>query len=81
MQGGETRQMEFVDGSVFEGSLKSRIVEKLRLLEPYLPNVSGAQAETLEILMDVEQVNELLTSFQDLGQGRVVAFEMAFSDL
>jgi hypothetical protein len=42
---------------------------------------AAARLETLEILMDVEQVSDLLNSFEDLSKGRIVGMNSAFGDL
>jgi hypothetical protein len=42
---------------------------------------TAARLETLEIMMDVEQISDLLTSFEDLRQGRIVNMNNAFGDL
>jgi hypothetical protein len=52
-----------------------------KLLARLLPELSAASAETLEILMDVEQVSTLLASFDEVCKGQVVSFQQAFSDL
>ena len=54
---------------------------KTRIFSRLLPSVSEATAETLDIIMDVEQVSDLLSSLEDLRLGRVVAFSHAFADL
>ena len=40
-----------------------------------------ARLETLEILLDVEQVSDLLCSWDDARHGRVLAMQDAFGDL
>lgn len=42
---------------------------------------SAARLETLEILMDIEQVSDLLSSFDEARQGRIVNMNSAFGDL
>ena len=42
---------------------------------------TAAQLETVEIMMDIEQVSDLFASFEDLRQGRVVSLKNAFGDL
>ena len=42
---------------------------------------TAARLETLEILMDVEQVSDLLSSFEDLSKGRITSMSSAFGDL
>jgi hypothetical protein len=42
---------------------------------------TAARVETFEILLDVEQVSDLLSSFDDARHGRVLAMQDAFGDL
>jgi hypothetical protein len=42
---------------------------------------TAARLETLEILMDIDQVTDLLASFDDFRQGRIVNMSKAFGDL
>jgi hypothetical protein len=42
---------------------------------------TAARLETLEILLDVEQVTDLLSSLDDLRQGNIVSMNSAFGDL
>ncbi len=51
------------------------------VLKGLLPDITDASAETLEILMDIDQVSELLGSFQDVQLGKMVPVEQAFGDL
>ena len=54
---------------------------KLKLLERFFPNASEATVETVEILMDMEQMSTLLTSFEEVRTGKIIAAQDAFSDL
>ena len=54
---------------------------KQKLLARWFPEVSDATAETLEILMDIEQVSDILSSFDDLRKGQIVGMNSAFGDL
>ncbi len=54
---------------------------KTRLLAGLFDHVSEAQAETLEIIADVDQMTQLMTSLLEAGSGQVVSFESAFADL
>lgn len=40
-----------------------------------------ARLETLEILLNVEQVTDFLSSLDDLRQGNIVSMNSAFGDL
>ena len=62
-------------------ALFSNSKTKSTLLERWFGDVSEATAETVEILMDVEQVSALLSSFEDVRQGHLVAMDNAFGDL
>lgn len=42
---------------------------------------TAARLETLEILMDIEQVSELFASLADTRQGQIVTMNHAFGDL
>lgn len=52
-----------------------------KLLARLLPDLSEASAETLEILMDVDQVSDLLNSFDEVRKGQVMSLQQAFADL
>ncbi len=52
-----------------------------KVLSRWFPELSDATAETLEILMDVDQVSTLLASLDDVRKGQMVSFESAFGDL
>ncbi|MBY0404967.1 MAG: hypothetical protein K2X66_13795 [Cyanobacteria bacterium] len=54
---------------------------KLKFMERLFPDASEATMETVEILMDLEQMSTLLNSFEDIRKGRVIALKNAFSDL
>lgn len=54
---------------------------KSKLLQRWFGDVSEAQAETLEILMDIDQVSDLLSSFEDVRRGQFVSMDGAFGDL
>ncbi len=60
---------------------KSLSKTKSKLLTRWFGDVSAATAETVEILMDVEQVSDLLSSFEDVRRGQVVSMNSAFGDL
>lgn len=64
---------------------KSISRSKQKLLSRWFPTLSEAQAnataETLDILMDVDQVTTLLSSLDDVRHGRVVGMNSAFGDL
>jgi hypothetical protein len=42
---------------------------------------TAARLETLEIIMDVEQVSDLLSSWDDARKGRILSMQDAFGDL
>ena len=42
---------------------------------------AAAHLETMEILLDVEQVTDLLASLDDMRHGRIVSMNSAFEDL
>lgn len=54
---------------------------KLKLFERFFADAPAATIETMEILMDVDQMSSLLGSLDDLRTGRVVSFKDAFADL
>lgn len=54
---------------------------KLKLFEIALPNASEATMETMEILMDIDQMSMLLSSMDDMRKGQVVGLCDAFADL
>ncbi len=54
---------------------------KMKLLERFFPEATQAQAETFEILMDLDQISTMLSSMEDVRQGRLVRCEDAFGDL
>lgn len=54
---------------------------KLKLIERFFPDASAATVETVEILMDIDQMSNLLSSFEDLRKGRIVSMQSAFADL
>jgi hypothetical protein len=54
---------------------------KLKLFERFFSDASPATVETMEILMDMDQMTSMLTSFEDLRKGRVLSMADAFADL
>lgn len=42
---------------------------------------NAARVETLEIMMDVEQVTDLFASLDDIRRGKIVGMKDAFGDL
>lgn len=54
---------------------------KMRFIERVFPDASESQMETLEILMDVDQLTTLLSSMDDARQGQLVSMDDAFGDL
>jgi hypothetical protein len=46
-----------------------------------LDGVNASSVETAEILLDVQQMSDLLSSLHDLRTGRLVNFNAAFGDL
>ncbi len=54
---------------------------KSRILTSVFDHISEAQAETLEILSDADQMIQMMTSLLEARTGQVVAFESAFADL
>lgn len=54
---------------------------KFKLIERFFPNASAATVETMEILMDMDQMSMLLASLDEVRLGRVVSMQEAFSDL
>lgn len=54
---------------------------KTRLMAGIFDHVSEAQMETLEILADVDQMTQLMTSLLEAKSGQVVSFEQAFGGL
>jgi hypothetical protein len=52
-----------------------------RLLSSTFSRVSPAMAETMEIMLDVEQMGMLLSSLEEVRSGQVVGFAEAFGDL
>ena len=64
---------------------KSVSKTKQKLLARWFPTLSEARAnaaaETLDILMDVDQVTTLFASLEDMRAGRVVNAKSAFEDL
>jgi hypothetical protein len=53
---------------------------KTSLLVGALDRISEAQMETLEILSDVTQMTQLMTSLLEAKSGQIVSFESAFAD-
>ena len=51
------------------------------LLQKLLPDLSDASAETLEIIMDVNQVSTLFSSLSEVKEKKLISFEHAFVDL
>ena len=60
---------------------KSLSKTKSKLLQRWFGEMSDATAETVEILMDIEQVSDLLSSFEDVRKGALVSMESSFGDL
>ncbi len=54
---------------------------KLKLFERFFADAPAATIETMEILMDVDQMSHLLGSLEDVRTGKIVAFKDAFADL
>ncbi len=54
---------------------------KIKLLERFFPEASEAQAETFEILMDLEQTGQVLASLDEARKGAIVSMAEAFGDL
>lgn len=54
---------------------------KLKLIERWFPNASEALCETLEVLMDVDQLGLLLKGMDETRQRKVVSMDTAFGDL
>ena len=54
---------------------------KTRILAGVIDNISEAQMETLEILSDVDQMTQLMTSLLEAKSGQIVSLESAFGDL
>lgn len=62
---------------------------KRKALAKWFPTLAGmasdsraaAKLETLEILMDIDQVTDLFSSLDEARQGRVVSMNTAFGDL
>lgn len=54
---------------------------KTLLLSGVLDRISESQVETLEILADVNQMTQLMTSMMEAKSGQIVSFESAFADL
>ena len=60
-----------------------------KILEQWFPALAASAAdernaarlETLEILMDVDQVSSLFSSLDDVRQGRMLGMNDAFGDL
>lgn len=63
------------------GISQAAVKAKMKLLERFFPEATEAQAETFEILMDLEQISAVLSSMEDARQGRLVSCEDAFGDL
>ena len=59
----------------------SRQASRAKILSRWFPEVSDATAETVEILMDVDQVGQLLNSLDELRRGQLVGLSDAFADL
>ena len=54
---------------------------KLALMERFFVNATEAQADTMEILMDIEQIGSVLSSLEDIQKGNLVCAHDAFGDL
>ena len=54
---------------------------KRKVIARWFPDVSDATAETIEILMDIEQVSDILSSFDDIRHNRLLSMDKAFGDL
>ncbi len=54
---------------------------KTRILAGVFDRISESQVETLEILADVDQMTQLMTSLMEAKSGQVVSFDSAFADL
>ena len=54
---------------------------KAGFLAGVFDRVSETQMETLEILSDVDQMTQLMTSMLEVGSGQIVSWESAFADL
>ncbi|MBY0450718.1 MAG: hypothetical protein K2X01_08860 [Cyanobacteria bacterium] len=64
-------------GAMSKGVLQA----KLKLLERFMPDASEAQIETMEILMDLDQVSSMLSSLDEMRKGQIVSMSNAFADL
>lgn len=54
---------------------------RVQFLAGILDRVSDTQVETLEILSDVDQMTQMMTSLLEAKTGEIVSFESAFADL
>jgi hypothetical protein len=54
---------------------------KLKLFEQFFADAPAVTIETMEILMDVEQMGQVLSSLEDSRLGRLVGLVDAFGDL
>jgi hypothetical protein len=54
---------------------------KLKLIERFFPNATPATLETLEIMLNVDEVSAYLTSLKESQSGQVVSMNRAFEDL
>lgn len=54
---------------------------KLKLFEQFFADAPAATIETMEILMDVDQMSQVLSSLEDSRLGRIVCLADAFGDL
>ncbi len=56
---------------------KSRIY----FLHGIFDRITPAQAETVEILADIDQMSQLMNSLLEVRSGQVISFEKAFADV
>jgi hypothetical protein len=71
------------------GASRNPVYTRLKGLGRFFPLLADlleqprteARLETLEILLDVEQVSDLLSGWEDLRHCRVLAMQEAFVDL
>ncbi len=73
---GNARSLERMGNS----SSHAKLSTKTSLLAGALDRISEAQMETLEILSDVTQMTQLMTSLLETKSGQIVYFESAFAD-
>ncbi len=74
--------MATAQGATKKGAMGKGILQaKLKLLERFMPDASEAQIETMEILMDLDQVSTMLSSLDEMRKGQIVSMSNAFSDL